>query len=158
MKITLTEGEYAKCVRDGTDRWLINRIKSNPKSSIVKPGIIDNEVIGLMAEMAFSKWKNIPMPADILNFEGSCDFVIGNFRIDIKATNNKGGHLIAPTSTKLEKATVYLLAIVDGLTVDFVGWALASELLHKDNIVQLQTPAYRIMRSDLRRFKEEVAV
>jgi len=115
MKVTLTTREMAICMMMGAlrmwqgaklDTTIIDKDKASPQ--------------GFMAEYAFSKQFNLHM--DIIgNLEkDSFDFISKDgATIDIKSTDRKDGNLVVP---KLMH-DVYVLAIVDGSTVDFIGYA-----------------------------------
>jgi len=115
MKITLSPRELAMCDMIasmrfwqgcGTDSTIIDKRKASR--------------IGFTAEYAFSKQFNLHLDI-ISNLEkDSFDFIstYGN-TIDIKATDRKDGNLVVP---KLMH-DAYVLAIVDGSTVDIAGYA-----------------------------------
>lgn len=115
MKITLSPRELAMCDMIasmrywqgcGTDSTIIDKRKASR--------------LGFTAEYSFSKQFNLHLDI-ISNLEkDSFDFISKDgATIDIKATDRKDGNLVVP---KLMH-DVYVLAIVDGNTVDFVGYA-----------------------------------
>jgi len=90
----------------GTDTTIIDKRKASR--------------IGFCAEYAFSKQFNLHL--DIISNlqKDSFDFISKDgSTIDIKATDRSDGNLIVPKLLH----DVYVLAIVDGRTVDIVGYA-----------------------------------
>jgi hypothetical protein len=115
MKITLSQRELAMCDMIasmrywqgcGTDSTIIDKRKASR--------------IGFTSEYAFSKQFNLHLDI-ISNLEkDSFDFISKDgATIDIKATDLWSGNLIVPKLLH----DVYVLAIVDGSTVDFIGYA-----------------------------------
>ena len=115
MKITLSPRELAMCDMIasmrfwqgcGTDTTIIDKRKASR--------------LGFCAEYAFSKQFNLHLDI-ISNLEkDSFDFISKDgATIDIKATDRSDGNLIVPKLLH----DVYVLAIVDGSTVDFIGYA-----------------------------------
>lgn len=115
MKITLSPRELAMCDMIasmrfwqgcGTDTTIIDKRKASR--------------IGFTSEYAFSKQFNLHLDI-ISNLEkDSFDFISKDgATIDIKATDRSDGNLIVPKLLH----DVYVLAIVDGRTVDIVGYA-----------------------------------
>jgi hypothetical protein len=115
MKITLSPRELAMCDMIasmrywqgcGTDSTIIDKRKASR--------------LGFTSEYAFSKQFNLHLDI-ISNLEkDSFDFISKDgATIDIKSTDRKDGNLVVP---KLMH-DVYVLAIVDGNTVDLVGYA-----------------------------------
>ena len=115
MKITLSQRQLAMCDMIasmrywqgcGTDTTIIDKRKASR--------------IGFCAEYAFSKQFNLHL--DIISNlqKDSFDFISKDgSTIDIKATDRSDGNLIVPKLLH----DVYVLAIVDGRTVDIVGYA-----------------------------------
>lgn len=85
------------------------------------------EVNGVLGEIAFAKaygyyWMDNPRPQS-----DTPDFVSRkNKTIDIKATSLKTGRLLKTVESKVHD--IYVLAVVDGRTVDLVGWVPGEEL------------------------------
>jgi len=115
MKITLSQRQLAMCDMIasmrywqgcGTDTTIIDKRKASR--------------IGFCAEYAFSKQFNLHL--DIISNlqKDSFDFISKDgSTIDIKAIDRSDGNLIVPKLLH----DVYVLAIVDGRTVDIVGYA-----------------------------------
>jgi len=119
----------------GTDSTIIDKRKASR--------------LGFTAEYAFSKQFNLHMDI-ISNLEkDSFDFISSNgATIDIKATDRTDGNLVVP---KLMH-DVYVLAIVDGNTVDLVGYA-TKEMIEKAGKKDLGNgPVWFVDRKDLKRW------
>ena len=97
----------------------------------------DLDFIGAVAEVAFGKWKNIFPDLSINPRKGSFDALVSGKRVDIKATRRENGRLLATTGKEQNAADLYVLAVVDGATVDFVGYATATELLSDETLIDL---------------------
>ena len=121
MKITLSPRELAMCDMIasmrywqgcGTDSTIIDKRKAS--------------TLGFTAEYAFSNQFNLHLDI-ISNLErDSFDFISKDgATIDIKSTDLWSGNLVVP---KLMH-DVYVLAIVDGNTVDLVGYATKEMIL-----------------------------
>ena len=142
MKITLSPRELAMCDMIASMRfWQGCGIDST---------IIDKRKasrLGFAAEYAFSKQFNLHLDI-ISNLEkDSFDFISSNgATIDIKATDRTDGNLVVP---KLMH-DVYVLAIVDGSTVDFVGYA-TKQMIEKAGKKDLgKGPVWFVNRQDLK--------
>ena len=115
MNVTLTDRELAMC-----DMIAAMRFWQGCSSNTT---IIDKRKanrLGFVAEYAFSKQFNLHL--DIISNlqKDSFDFISKDgSTIDIKATDRSDGNLIVPKLLH----DVYVLAIVDGRTVDIVGYA-----------------------------------
>jgi hypothetical protein len=115
MKVTLTTREMAICMMMGALRmwqvvpsWirlLSTRIKRLHKDSWRNMHLVSNSICTWISLVILKKIRLT------LSAEGNT--------IDVKATDNLDGNLVVP---KLMH-DVYVLAIVDGSTVDLVGYA-----------------------------------
>lgn len=142
MKVTLTTREMAICMMMGAfrmwqgaklDTTIIDKDKASPQ--------------GFMAEYAFSKQFNLHL--DIIgNLEkDSFDFISREgATIDIKSTDRKDGNLVVP---KLMH-DVYVLAIVDGNTVDLVGYATKEMILEAGKKDLGKGPVWFVNRKELK--------
>ncbi len=102
---------------------------------------------GFMAEYAFSKQFNLHL--DIIgNLEkDSFDFISREgATIDVKSTELIDGNLVVP---KLMH-DVYVLAIVDGNTVDLVGYATKEMILEAGKKDLGKGPVYFVNRKQLK--------
>ena len=144
MKITLSPRELAMCDMIasmrfwqgcGTDTTIIDKRKASR--------------IGFCAEYAFSKQFNLH-PDIISNLEkDSFDFISKDgATIDIKATDRSDGNLIVPKLLH----DVYVLAIVDGSTVDFIGYA-TNQMIEETGKKDLGNgPVWFVNRKELKKW------
>ena len=142
MKITLSPRELAMCDMIasmrywqgcGTDSTIIDKRKASR--------------LGFTAEYAFSKQFNLHLDI-ISNLEkDSFDFISKDgATIDIKSTDRMDGNLVVP---KLMH-DVYVLAIVDGSTVDLVGYA-SKQMIEEAGKKDLGNgPVWFVSRKDLK--------
>lgn len=155
MKIELDPGEYAIAQMVATMRRSINtvfRVRDQRRDTL--RAAVDLDLLGAVAEIAFCKWRNVYPDLTILPRHGTADAVIGGKKVDIKATDRKDGRLLATTGKDPNAADIYVLAIVEGAVVDFVGYALASELLQETTLRDLGHGATHVLdQSQLRKFK-----
>ena len=142
MKITLSPRELAMCDMIasmrfwqgcGTDTTIIDKRKASR--------------IGFCAEYAFSKQFNLHLDI-ISNLEkDSFDFISKDgATIDIKATDRSDGNLIVPKLLH----DVYVLAIVDGSTVDFIGYATKQMIEEAGKKDLGNGPVWFVSRKDLK--------
>ncbi len=144
MKITLSQRELAMCDMIasmrywqgcGTDSTIIDKRKASR--------------LGFCAEYAFSKQFNLHL--DIISNlqKDSFDFISKDgATIDIKATDRSDGNLIVPKLLH----DVYVLAIVDGRTVDFVGYA-TKEMIEEAGRKDLGNgPVWFVNRKELKKW------
>lgn len=156
MKIELDTGEYAVA------RMLASMRNLAARSAGVKDARMDNAMnaieldeIGLVSEIAWAKWQNTYPDLTTSARSGTYDSYCKGKRVDIKATKYKNGRLLAHIGKKdKDDVDMYVLAIVDGNVVDFVGYAMAHELLSDANIKDLgHGKGFAMDQSQLRRFR-----
>ena len=144
MKITLSPRELAMCDMIasmrfwqgcGTDTTIIDKRKASR--------------IGFCAEYAFSKQFNLHLDI-ISNLEkDSFDFISKDgSTIDIKATDLWSGNLIVPKLLH----DVYVLAIVDGSTVDFIGYATKQMIEEAGKKDLVNGPVWFVNRKELKKW------
>lgn len=144
MKITLSPRELAMCDMIasmrywqgcGTDTTIIDKRKASR--------------LGFCAEYAFSKQFNLHLDI-ISNLEKySFDFISKDgSTIDIKATDRSDGNLIVPKLLH----DVYVLAIVDGSTVDFIGYATNEMILEAGKKDLGHGPSWFVNRKELKKW------
>ena len=157
MKIILDNSEMLICsvvatLRNTTARG--NGVRDARMDN--KMTAIDIDTIGMMAELAWAKWKDCYPDLSVFPQSGTHDFVIDGYTIDIKATRVKSGRLLATLKKSECCSDIYVLGIVDGNEVDFVGYATKSDLFREENIRDLgRGNGYSLDQSSLRKFKEE---
>jgi len=136
MKVTLEPSEVMICNLVGRMRSLIARgcgvrdAKKGPQDGS------DADVVGVMAEFAFAKKYNVFPDLGLSPRSGGADGIIGSKRYDIKATTHLNGRLLCTTKTNND-VDIYVLAIVTGATVDFVGYATSEQLRREENLIDL---------------------
>lgn len=152
MKIILTDAECLMLKTLGGMRSLVARSAGVKDAKMGDQNGLEADIDGLMGEYAFCKWKNIfpdlvPAPRS-----GSCDCVFKNQRIDIKTTRYKTGRLLA-TLKNNQDIDIYVLAILEENTVNFVGWAKKEDLRQQKNIKNLgHGEGYSLDQNELRSF------
>lgn len=156
MKIELDPGEYAIAQVIATMRRSINTVfRVRDQRRDTRRAVVDLDLLGAVAEIAFCKWRNVYPDLTILPRHGSADAMIGGKKVDIKATDRKDGRLLATTGKEIDAADIYVLAIVEGPVVEFVGYALAAELLQDKTLKDLGHGATHAMeQGQLRKFKD----
>ena len=144
MKITLSPRELAMCDMIasmrywqgcGTDTTIIDKRKASR--------------LGFCAEYAFSKQFNLHL--DIISNlqKDSFDFISKDgATIDIKATDRSDGNLIVPKLLH----DVYVLAIVDGRTVDIVGYATKEMIEEAGRKDLVNGPVWFVNRKELKKW------
>lgn len=114
------------------------------------------ETIGVMAELAFCKWANIYPELDVKNQSGTTDVIYKGVKCDLKATTRTDGKLLVSRTKNLESSDVYILGIVSGNTVNFAGYAHASDIMQECNLQDLgYGPTYCFTQDQLTKFKED---
>ena len=153
MMVTLNSGEMAAAHLLATMRRCVNqslRIADRRFSH----DAIDIDMTGAVAEIAWAKAWNIYPDLSCDPRSGTADCVLHGRRVDIKATTKRHHQLITHVDKAIDAADVYVLAIVNGSEVDFVGWAAAAELVCEERIADLgHGPTYVLPQDELRRFK-----
>ena len=153
LTITLTDAEMAVA------RLLANlrsiSARSNSVKDVRKTGdALDMDEVGMIAEFAFCKYWNIFLDITPAPRSGGFDCILNGKRFDIKATHYKDGRLIK-TLKENKDIDCYALAIIDGNTVTFPGYAFSIELCQPKNIRDLgHGDNYVMDQSELRQWKE----
>ena len=156
MKVVLDAGEMATAQSVAAMRSAINRASSVRDGKMGGQSGYQTDLDGIVAEIAFCKWRNVYPDLTIKPRSGSADAVIGDKRVDVKATRYQNGRLLAVTGKREEDADIYVLAIVNDNEVRFAGWAYAHELLRDENLMDLgHGQGYALPQNRLRQFKEE---
>ena len=152
-KIQLQPDEILICQMLGRNRSLIAR-SAGVKD--VKQGDQDGaeaDVMGMMAEYAFSKAFNTFPDLGLTPRSGSADGVLKGYNYDVKATTYKNGRLLC-TMKENPAVDMYVLCIVDGKTVNIMGYAMKCDLRKEENIIDLgYGKGYALNQSHLRHFK-----
>ena len=154
LTITLTDAEMATAKMIANLRSIVAR--ANNVVDVRKTGNpLDMDELGMVAEFAFCKYWNIFCDIAPAPKSGGYDCILNGKRIDIKATHYKDGRLIK-TLKENKDVDCYALAIVDGNTVTFPGYAFSIELCQPKNIRDLgHGDNYVMDQKDLRQWKDQ---
>jgi hypothetical protein len=111
---------------------------------------------GILAEMAFGKQFNLYPDLSIYPRTGGAD--LGShkgFRVDVKSTRYKNGKLLIHMEKSIDEVDIYALAIVDGNTVDLIGYIKSIDAMQEKNLRDLgHGVGFVIDQSLLKPFKE----
>ena len=159
MIVELSDTEVMLAGQIGALREMMNRaanIKEQwPELAHTKKR---NETIGVMAELAFCKWANLYPNLDVVNQSATPDLIYQGWKCDIKATDLAEGQLIVPVKKKKGASDVYILGIISGNTVNFVGFATDQEIINENKIKDLGYGAtYCMKQNELTKFKEDAS-
>ena len=111
------------------------------------------DVIGFMAEYAFSKVFNTFVDIGLTPRSCSADGIYKGYRYDVKSTKYKSGRLLCTTKDNPD-VDVYILALVDEPNVAIVGYATKAQLRQPQNIINLgHGEGYALTQDQLRKFK-----
>jgi len=153
MIVQLREDELSVCQILGRMRSLIARSSNVKDVKVGKQNGMEADVMGMIAEYAFAKQFNTFPDLGLTPRSGSYDGIYGEYRYDIKATSYKSGRLLSTLKINPD-VDIYILGIVDFDSVNFVGYALKSELIKEENIKDLGSgKGYSLDQSQLRAFK-----
>ena len=153
MIVTLTADELAICQHIGNMRSLMARHAGVKDAKIGDKKGMQYDVVGMIAEYAFSKHFNTFPDLGLSPRSGSCDGLIKGFRYDIKATTYENGKLLATLKVNPD-VDMYVLAIVSDNQVDIKGYALKKDFIQDVNIKDLgHGKGYCLEQSKLRQFK-----
>jgi len=111
---------------------------------------------GILAEMAFGKQFNLYPDLSGYPRKGGADLITHQgLKIDIKATRYKSGRLLIHIDKDVEEVDIYVLGVVDGDSVDFVGYIKSKEAIQTQNLKDLgHGSGYVIEQTNLKKFKE----
>jgi hypothetical protein len=156
-RIELEPSEYAVAQVIASMRRCVNQaagVRDQRRDSMKQA--IELDMLGAVAEVAFCKWQNVYPDLSVRPRRGSADALLSGKKVDVKATDRRNGRLIATYGKEMDQADIYVLAIVEDLVVDFVGYATAQDLLCEASVKDLgHGPTYALEQSQLRRFKEK---
>lgn len=114
---------------------------------------VDGDQVGILGELAFCRLMNVWPDIGLTPRSGSADAIVKGYRWDVKTTTVKNGRLLS-TLKHNPDVDLYALAIIDGDTVIFPGYATAEELHHETRIKNLgHGEGYVMDQSELRRWQ-----
>jgi len=120
-----------------TLRTIANRGNGVANRRIGPQGDDDIELVGIIAEIAWAKWRNVYFDISVTPRAGSWDNITKDKRVDIKATRHPNGRLLATAGKSHDDVDIFVLGIVNGSSVNFVGWASRDELIRDGNLTDL---------------------
>jgi hypothetical protein len=111
---------------------------------------------GILAEMAFGKQFNLYPDLSVYPRKGGADLIThNNLKVDVKATRYKNGRLLIHVDKSVQEVHIYALAVVDGDTVDLIGYIKSIDAMQEKNLKDLgHGVGYAIDQSSLTPFKE----
>jgi hypothetical protein len=121
-----------------------------------KQNPIEIERDGVLSEMAFGKRFNLYPDFSVHPRKGGADLITHQgLRVDIKATRYKSGRLLIHIDKTVEDVDIYVLAIIDGDDVDFVGYIKSADAIKQEYVKDLgYGVGYVIEQTSLTKFKE----
>lgn len=172
VEVTLTPAEWAIAHYLGRTRRRTNRGNSIVDRQIGVADPLRVDILGAVAELAFSRVSGVAPDLDTASRKGSVDAVLPSGRtVDVKATEHRDregrldGRLIVPAyKVRLEDLPhIIVLARVDmggdpseaprptdhPPLVTLLGFAYASEIVCDRRLVQLRKPTYVLPNEDL---------
>jgi hypothetical protein len=155
LTITLDDDEILLAKVIGGMRSIVARSAGvvDAKKAALSGLTIDED--GVIAEYAFCKYFNVFPMISPSPRSGSYDCLLNGKRIDVKSTRYKDGKLLATLKDNPD-VDVYVLAIVDGNTVAFPGYATKAQLCREENIADLGRGSGYVMTQDrLTKFKHD---
>ena len=151
ITVALTPSEMIVCKLLGNLRTLSAR-----SASVKDAGIgtsLETDEDGVIAEMAFCKHWNIFFNPEASPRKHSFDCVLKDKRIDIKSTRHKNGRLLATKKVNPD-SDIFVLGVIDGNEVSFIGYATADHLYKLENVVNLgHGEGYGMEQKDLSQWK-----
>ena len=150
LSIELRPDEITVCEMIGRMRSLIARNAGVKDAKMGKHDGMSADVDGVMAEYAFAKQFNVFPDIGLSPRSGSFDGRYKGYRYDIKSTRYKTGKLLSTLKANPD-VDMYILAIIDGSTINLAGWAFKDELIQESNIKDLgHGKGYVMNQEDLR--------
>jgi len=154
IKVKLNPDEVTVCQIIGRMRSLIARSAGVKDAKMGDQDGSEADVMGLMAEYAFSKHFNTFPDLGLTPRSGSEDGTYKGYRYDIKSTKYKNGKLLSTIKVNND-VDMYVLATIENSTVTFPGWAFKKDLIKKENIKNLgHGEGYCLEQGQLRKFKD----
>jgi len=136
LRLELTEAEYNLCQILGRMRSLISRGTGVKDAKMGKQDGSEADVMGAVAEYAFAKKFNCFPDFAPEARSGSYDGILKGNRYDIKSSQYPNARLLSTMKVNPD-VDFYVLAIVDGRSVDIKGWAWKRDLIKEENIKDL---------------------
>jgi hypothetical protein len=155
MIVSLDAGEMTVAQVLAAMRNSVARISGVVDQKAGPQSAYQTDLDGLVAEIAFAKWRNVCPDLTVSPRVGGSDAVVKGWRIDVKATRHVTGRLLASRTKKAEYADAYVLAVVRDNTVRFPGWATSADLLRDENLTDFgYGQVFALTQAQLRPFSE----
>jgi hypothetical protein len=137
----------------GSMRSMVARFNKVRDAKIGEQHGVDGDQLGILGELAFCKLMNVWPDLGLSPRSGSADAVVKGYRWDVKTTNRKDGRLLSTLKGNPD-VDLYALAIIDGDTALFPGWAKAEDLHNEKCVRDLgHGPGYVMDQDQLRPWK-----
>lgn len=152
----MTPSESAIALTLAVMRNTTARVNNVADKQMGKQDPIQIDRDGILAEMAFGKQFNLYPDLSVYPRKGGADLITHQgLKIDIKATRYKSGRLLIHIDKDVQEVDIYVLGVVDGDSVDFVGYIKSKEAIQPQNLKDLgHGSGYVIEQSNLKKFKE----
>jgi len=157
MIVSMTPSEASIALTLAVMRNTTARQNNVADKQMGKQNPIEIDRDGILAEMAFGKQFNLYPDLSVYPRKGGADLVThAGLKLDIKATRYKSGRLLIHIDKPVEEVDIYVLGIVDGDTVDFVGYIKSADAIQPQNLNDLgHGSGYVIEQKNLKKFKEQ---
>jgi len=154
--VHMTPSESAIALTLAVMRNTTARVNGVTDKQMGKQDPIQIDRDGILAEMAFGKQFNLYPDLSVYPRKGGADLITHQgLKIDIKATRYKSGRLLIHIDKDVEEVDIYVLGVVDGDSVDFVGYIKSKEAIQTQNLKDLgHGSGYVIEQTNLKKFKE----
>ena len=152
----MTPSESAIALTLAVMRNTTARVNNVADKQMGKQDPIQIDRDGILAEMAFGKQFNLYPDLSVYPRKGGADLITHQgLKVDIKATRYKSGRLLIHIDKDVNEVDIYVLGVVDGDSVDFVGYIKSKEAIQPQNLKDLgHGSGYVIEQSNLKKFKE----
>ena len=156
MIVSMSPPESAMALTLAVMRQTNSRASGVVNKQMSKQNPIEIERDGVLSEMAFGKRFNLYPDFSVHPRKGGADLITHQgLRVDIKATRYKSGRLLIHIDKTVEDVDIYVLAIIDGDDVDFVGYIKSADAIKQEYVKDLgHGVGYVIEQTSLTKFKE----
>jgi hypothetical protein len=157
MIVNMTPPESAMALTLAVMRQTNSRASGVVNKQMSKQNPIEIERDGVLSEMAFGKQFNLYPDFSVHPRKGGADLITHQgLRVDIKATRYRSGRLLIHIDKTVEDVDIYVLAIIDGDNVDFVGYIKSADAIKQEYVKDLgHGVGYVIEQTSLTKFKED---
>jgi hypothetical protein len=161
MKITLNECEQKIAKHLASKRYSNARNNGKPNAKMGNQSDKETDLEGIAGELVVCKAMNLypdtetnstDLPKyDLITAKGT--------RVDVKTTKYSSGRMLATIKKKIEDCDVYILVVGQFPSYRIAGWCWATELLKKDNLINLgHGEGYALNQHQLKTFKKVLTV